>query len=622
MTRRLPALAAALAAALALPAAAAADVSLRKPDLRDHPHVEVTAVTSAPTATPPELRENGRLVAGFEAQNLGEAKSVVLAIDRSQSMQGQAIDDAVSAARRFIAAKPSGDRISIVTVGREADQLTKFSSATIDADLALRGLDTDLKYGTALWDSVVLSSAALGREELPGRVMILLTDGQEISSEASLTEAITVARKAGVSVYVIGIESSKFKPAPLKRLAAATGGSYYGAASTAALRDVYSAIAAELARTWRLEYVTAGRPGEKLELTARSPDLGIGTLEVVVPGGKESGKDGGGLLPSSLYSSGWSALLVGLAVGLLVLLAFSLLARARRGSWLHHRLAPHLEQRRAVKKKLPSERFATGAALLQATEQAFSHLRSWRSVQRLLERADLPLKTVEFLYISLGSAFLCGFVVLVSGRGALFTLIGFLVGASLPFGFASVKARRRRNAIEDALPDALLTMAASLKAGHSFKSALQTIVDDSDGPAAKEFNRVLTETRLGRPMDEALSEMSDRVGSKNVEFVVTAVTVQGQVGGSLAGLFDMVAEAVRNRQQFTRKIKGLTAMGRASAYVLIALPFALAALLTLLNPSYMEPLWFTSTGHKMLAGMIFMMAIGSLMLKKIVSFKG
>ena len=84
---------------------------------------------------------------------------------------------------------------------------------------------------------------------------------------------------------------------------------------------------------------------------------------------------------------------------------------------------------------------------------------------------------------------------------------------------------------------------------------------------------MLTETRLGRPMDDALTDMAERVGSKNLSFVVTAVTIQRQVGGSLAGIFDMVADAVRNRQQFARKIKALTAMGRTSAYVLVGLPF-------------------------------------------------
>ncbi len=107
-------------------------------------------------------------------------------------------------------------------------------------------------------------------------------------------------------------------------------------------------------------------------------------------------------------------------------------------------------------------------------------------------------------------------------------------------------------------------------------------------PASKEFKRVLTETSLGRPMDDALAEMAERVGSKNLSFVVTAVTIQRQVGGSLAGIFDMVADTVRNRQQFARKIRSLTAMGKMSAYVLLGLPFFIAGALTLDEPGVHE----------------------------------
>jgi tight adherence protein B len=164
-------------------------------------------------------------------------------------------------------------------------------------------------------------------------------------------------------------------------------------------------------------------------------------------------------------------------------------------------------------------------------------------------------------------------------------------------------------------------MAAGLKAGHSFRQALQSVVDEDQPPASKELGRVLTETRLGRPMDEALADMAQRIGSRNFEFVITAVTIQRQVGGSLAGLFDMVADTVRNRQQFAKKIKGLTAMGRASAYVLVALPFFLAVMMTLVNPEFMKPLWHTSTGHKLVVGMLVMIGIGSLILRKIVNFR-
>lgn len=115
--------------------------------------------------------------------------------------------------------------------------------------------------------------------------------------------------------------------------------------------------------------------------------------------------------------------------------------------------------------------------------------------------------------------------------------------------------------------------------------------------------------------------MSERVGSKNLSFVITAVTIQRQVGGSLAGLFDMVAETVRQRQQFARKVRGLTAMGRMSAYVLIGLPFFIAAAIMVINPSYMSPLYHTSTGHLLIVVGFVMMGLGSTILNKMVSFK-
>ena len=214
------------------------------------------------------------------------------------------------------------------------------------------------------------------------------------------------------------------------------------------------------------------------------------------------------------------------------------------------------------------------------------------------------------------------FLALLSGRSALGLLIAFVLGAMLPYVWVTLKAKRRILAFEDQLPDLLVTLAASLKAGHSFKQGIQTIVDEGQEPASKELGRVITDTRLGRPMDDALAETAERIGSKNFSFVITAVTIQRQVGGSLAGLFDMVADTVRQRQQFARKIRSLTAMGRASAYVLVGLPFFIAIAITVMNPSYMDPLYHTTTGHKLIFIGLVMMAFGSLLLRRIVQFKG
>jgi len=596
--------------------AGAAGPKITSLDTTAYPTVRVTVVTPKPVAAAPRLKENGGRVVGLRAVNLGREKSVAAVVDRSQSMLGGAMDDAAAAAREFIASKPDRDRVAVFSVGRRAVQLTSFSSTTAEAVAALRRIEVDEVRGTALYDSVVLASQALGADVNPTRVLVLLTDGQEVSSDASLEEAIAAARAANVAVYPIGIESKSFRPGPLQRLARQTGGRYAGAAGTKDLRSVYAALAEELRRTWQLSYVTAARPGERLEVSAAGA-----TESSVVPGVLVESNAVGSKLPEPFFKIGPA--LMATLVGVLILFSALFVLRAPIGSRLRRRITPHLgQQQRKRARGTVQERFATASSLMRATERAFGHLAAWHALHRLLERADLPLRTVELVYAAAGSGLFTGIAFAVGGAPTLLILLAMLGGAAVPIGIVWWKAKRRLAAIDEQLPDLLVTLAASLKAGHSFRQGIQAVVDQGQPPASKEFKRVLTETRLGRPMDDALAEMAARIGSKNVSFVVTAVTIQRQVGGSMAGIFDMVAEAVRNRQQFARKIRSLTAMGRASAYVLVGVPFFMLGTITLLSAEYMDPLYHSSTGHKMLLGGCVMICIGSFMLRKIVSFKG
>ncbi len=613
-------LVAAVFAALVTPVAAGASLTLRGIDTSDYPTVRVTVVAPvARTAAPPTLTENGNRVVGLHAVNLAATKSVVIAIDRSRSMAGTKLADALDAARAFLRTKAPSDKVAVVGFGSRAVQLTPLTQSTAEADDALRLLRVDSKNGTALYDALQLSASSLRSQVGRARVVVLLTDGKDVSSEASLKAALGTAHDTGTLVYPIAIGGDGATVAPLKQMAAVTGGSFKSAADSSSLNAVYSSIAGELKRTWRVEYATAARPGEQLHLRVAMNPEGAASTNVRIPG-TPTQDAGGEALPSPLYSP-LGGLLLTMLVAFLVLTACGFLFSSAKGSWVKTRLAPHVESRKTRKRK-KGERLAAFGGLFRATEQAFGHRRVWHRLQRKLERADLPLRTVEFAYLIVGCAFVFALFAAMSGRSSLGILIALAVGGALPYLFVSFKAKRRMNAFEEQLPDLLVTLAASLKAGHSFKQGLQTIVDEGHEPASKELGRVLTDTRLGRPMDEALSETAERIGSKNFSFVITAVTIQRQVGGSLAGLFDMVADTVRQRQQFARKIKGLTAMGRASAYVLIALPFFIAFALTLLNPDYMAPLYNTSTGHMLIFMGLGMMAFGSLILKKLVSFRG
>jgi tight adherence protein B len=569
------------------------------------------------------LWENGTPVAGFEAQNLGSVKAIATLIDRSQSMRGKPLADASAGARAFVAAKQAADELSVIAFGSKVATLSPFSTVKRDADLPLGRMTVDSTRGTALYDAVIAAANQLKGNPLPGRVIIVLSDGADNASSGSLTTAIKAAREANALIYSIGIEGAGFTAAPLKELATSTGGLYYGAASTSVLAGVYQSIADALKKTWRVQYVTAARPGDHIRLTASIVGAGSTTQLATIPAGKTTSAPGPStLIPKNAYGPG-GPLALAIAVAALVLFGCLFFLAGIRGSWVRSRIVAHTgEGKGNSKQKRKARRGEMLSSIFIATEKALGHLKQWRSISRMLERADVQLRTVEFVWITIGAAVVMALLSFLFGAG-LFVLTALTVMAGMiPSAWVWLKMRKRLKAFEDELPDLLITIAASLKAGHSFKQGLQAVVDEGHPPANQEFNRVLTEASLGRPMDDALVEMAERMASKNFEFAITAVTIQRQVGGSLATLFDMVADTVRARQQFARKIRALTAMGRMSAYTLIGIPFFLAGVITLVNSTYMHPLYYSHTGHVLILIGFVMMGFGSLILKKIVSFRG
>ena len=194
--------------ALLFPASATAGVRIANVDSSALPTIGVTVVTSSPSSRTPRVTENGTAVADLSAQNLGNGESVMLAVDRSQSMHGRALADAVTAALRFLALQRASDRIAVMSFASQILTASDFSASRDEASAALRSLTDDPRYGTTLYDAVVQASHALSAQGRPGRVLVLVTDGQETTSKASLAQAVRAARAAHVLVYPVAIESS------------------------------------------------------------------------------------------------------------------------------------------------------------------------------------------------------------------------------------------------------------------------------------------------------------------------------------------------------------------------------------------------------------------------------
>jgi tight adherence protein B len=308
-------------------------------------------------------------------------------------------------------------------------------------------------------------------------------------------------------------------------------------------------------------------------------------------------------------------------VGLLVFGASTLALRARNVKKVRKRLDPHVRAALAGPKPAAKGKRSLFGPLYALTEGAFGRLTLWSRLRTSLERADWSMGPAQFVWVALASAFAPAFLLVLVGAPGALAVIFFPFGGAVPFVLLHVKGSKRQRVFDDQLPQLLLTMAASVRVGHSFRQAMQAVVHEGIEPAKKEFARVLFETDLGRPVDQALSEMATRLGSQNFEYVIQAVSIQREAGGSLAELFDLVSETVRHRQQFLAKVRALTAMGRLSSYILAVLPFVAVALLTAINPDYTKPLFDNSTGHLLIFIALTGIVIGFICLKKIVSFR-
>jgi tight adherence protein B len=184
-----------------------------------------------------------------------------------------------------------------------------------------------------------------------------------------------------------------------------------------------------------------------------------------------------------------------------------------------------------------------------------------------------------------------------------------------------VMASRRRAAFADQLDDSLQLIASSLRAGHSMLQALASVAREGEQPTSVEFARIINETRVGRQLNDSLDETAARMQSADFTWVTQAIAINREAGGNLAEVLDGVANTIRERNQIRRQVKALSAEGKLSAYVLMALPFGIAGFLMISNRPYMMKFTESLVGYCMIAASAVLLIIGGLWLRKVVSFK-
>ena len=206
-------------------------------------------------------------------------------------------------------------------------------------------------------------------------------------------------------------------------------------------------------------------------------------------------------------------------------------------------------------------------------------------------QADLPMTASEYVLVVAGIALL-GFLIgtFVLGE-VLFGAVLAVVGLFIPGMFVRSRRAKRQRQITEQLPDVLTLMVGALRSGYGLSQAIELLVEQLPDPASKEFERVQRATGFGLSIQQALTDMANRIGTDDVALVVTAINVQSETGGNLATTLDTIGVTVRDRLKLKRDIRVMTSQQRSTGYVLAFLPLALGVIIYLLNPEYMLQLF-------------------------------
>lgn len=256
----------------------------------------------------------------------------------------------------------------------------------------------------------------------------------------------------------------------------------------------------------------------------------------------------------------------------------------------------------------------------------FSHFKVIRileeKLQSELKKANILMKSKELLVLILISGILGGVLgILIAGgsvnRGIWVGLITWLI----PLNWIKIKKRKRKEKLETQLPDMISMTANSLKAGYSLMQSLELLSREMAAPLSEELQRMLQEMRLGVTTEQALINFNERIESKDLDLIITAMLIQRQVGGNLAEILDTIGETIRERIRIEGELKALTAQGRMSMIIFMILPIALGAFLFMSNPEYMMVLFTDPLGWVMLGLALVGQAIGVILIKRIIKIE-
>jgi len=313
--------------------------------------------------------------------------------------------------------------------------------------------------------------------------------------------------------------------------------------------------------------------------------------------------------------------LVGVGVLAVAALILALLSGDSREATIEERLDQFVVGREP---ELTTEEIEEEAKQLSRLTEGLNQVIEGRSfgarIAGQLAQASIKLTVTEYLLLSLVSIVVLTAIAYLIFRNYV-AISGFVIGFFLPRIIVNMTKARRLGKFNDQLGDAINLIVNSLRAGFSMTIAMETVASNMPAPISEEFHRVVLEAGLGISLENALNHMLERVPSQDLDLLVTAVSVQHEVGGNLAEILDTISFTIRERVRIQGEIKTLTAQGEFTGYLLSALPFILTVVISLMSRDYMQPMFTTPCGWIMFGVAFIIIVLGFIIIRRIMKIE-
>ncbi len=580
-------------------------------------------VTAAGTSLPATVRTVST------AGTTTPRNAVVLVIDTSGSMAGPGLAAARAAAVAYAAAAPPEVMLGLVTVAERPTVVLPPTNDRAGFTAAVQRLAAG--GGTALYDGVAAAVDLLDPARRPAaadlveRRIMVLSDGADTASKIRVERLTAALERSPTIVDAVTLGGGPDR-ATLSQLSDATGGRVLAAADPTALRSAFLDLAATLSAP---VVVTATVPPK---LAGRSSLMSVRVTAGTVVAGADTPvtfrPDPAAAPPRAPFTApraGGAGLLVVVVpvAGALLAVGFLLLPPVGRRGHVQRRLQDldRFTGRAAPASAGVEEAGNVLRAALAVSERAVARPGRRERIELALDRAGLHLRASEWQLIQAGAAAAAAVLLALLLPWWCGLPAGMLLGWFGAAAYLRWRAGRRTRTFAEQLPDALQLVVGSLRAGFSLPQSIDALVREGSEPVAGELGRALAETRLGGGLEDALDRVGRRNASQDITWLVMAIRIQREVGGNLSEVLETAVATMRERARLGRHVRALSAEGRLSALILLAMPIVLGGWMFAFRRDYLEPLYTQPLGILMLATSVLMIGVGGLWLRKIVEVR-